>query len=272
MIIKIDKVLEKLEDEIDIIKSKLIKTPKMISISDNLTSATRSYLKSQKKIANKYGIDFSVIETDDIVKDLNKYNNDKNIDGIFVSRPLKNKNYQEIDIARLLNPNKDIEGLSVYNMGEMVYENEYFVPCTAESAIKILENCMDLEGKNIVVIGRSINVGKAAAIMLERKNRSATVTITNSRTKNLKELTMKADAVIVAIGKAEYLTKDFIKEGTYIIDVGINFKNGKLFGDVSKNLYDKNYYITPVPGGVGTITSTILMRNVFRAAIKNIKQ
>jgi methylenetetrahydrofolate dehydrogenase (NADP+)/methenyltetrahydrofolate cyclohydrolase len=171
-------------------------------------------------------------------------------------------------VAKLINPKKDIEGVSYHNIAAMFYEDEYFIPCTAESAVKILEDNLDITGKNIAVLGRSYTVGKPISILLQKKGRDATLTLINSKTKDQKDITKNSDAIIIAIGFAEYLNEDFVSEGQKVIDVGINVKNGKLVGDAKRSI-SEICDVTSVPGGVGSVTSTILMRNVYRAKILN---
>ena len=262
-------VIEKIKEEIEEHKKKLNRKPKLISITDDYTGATKAYLKSQKRISKEYDIDFEVIETENLIETVKKFNDDKSVDGIFIARPTKTIKF--IEVAKVLNPIKDVEGVTPYNMGMNFYGIEEFVPCTAESAVKILEYVEDLKSKKVAVIGRSITVGKPLAIMLENYGRDCTVNILNSKTKNIQEITKNSDIVVVAIGRANYVDMRFLKEGTTVIDVGINVVDGKLTGDVSKDV-EKYCSVTPVPGGVGSVTSAILMRNVFRAAVKGGKK
>ncbi|PNR92800.1 bifunctional 5,10-methylenetetrahydrofolate dehydrogenase/5,10-methenyltetrahydrofolate cyclohydrolase [Petrotoga sp. 9PWA.NaAc.5.4] len=265
MIIDVKNTIDKIKSEIEQIKSQINYEPKLISLVVEPDESTISYLNSQKKSAKKYGINLEIIESKNLIDDLKKYNEDSSVDGIFVGRPLR-KGYTELDVAKNINPLKDVEGVSLYNIGSMFYESEIFVPCTAEAVVKIIEDIEDTEGKNIVIMGRSTTVGKPVAILLQKHGRDATVTVTHTRTKDLKEITKKADILVAAIGKANFVDQTFVKEGTIIIDVGINVINGKIVGDVSKEV-SEICNVTPVPGGVGNVTSVILMRNVFKAAL-----
>ena len=267
MIIDVKNTIDKIKSEIEQIKSQINYEPKLISLVVEPDESTISYLNSQKKSAKKYGINLEIIESENLIDDLKKYNEDDSVDGIFVGRPLR-KGYTELDVAKNINPLKDVEGVSLYNIGSMFYESEIFVPCTAEAVVKIIEDIEDTEGKNVVIMGRSTTVGKPAAILLQKHGRDATVTVTHTRTKDLKEITKKADILVAAIGKANFVDQTFVKEGAIIIDVGINVIKGKIVGDVSKEV-SEICNVTPVPGGVGNVTSVILMRNVFKAALNN---
>lgn len=269
MYIDVKNILHELNDEIDLLKQKVNHEPKLISLVVEPDPSTLSYLKSQKKATKKHGIDLEIIESNNLEEDLNYYNEDKTVDGIFVSRPLS-KGYSEIDIARNINPKKDVEGLSFFNIGSMYYEEELFIPCTAEAVVKIIEENIKIPGKNVVVIGRSTTVGKPVGLLLLKRGRDATVTIAHSKTLNLHEITQRADILVVAVGKPNFINNNYVKEGAIIVDVGINVVDGKIVGDVSSEVSEK-CEVTPVPGGVGNVTSLILIRNVFRAAVnKNI--
>lgn len=267
MYIDVKNILHELNEEIELLKSKVSHEPKLISLVVEPDPSTLSYLKTQKKTTKKYGVNLEIIESHNLEEDLNYYNKDKSVDGIFVSRPLP-KRYSELDIARNINPKKDVEGVSFFNIGSMYYEEELFVPCTAEAVVKIIEENTKIQGKNVVVVGRSTTVGKPVAILLLKRGRDATVTVAHSKTIDLNEITQKADILVVAIGRANYIKQNFVKEGATIIDVGINVVDGKIVGDVSSEVVEK-CEVTPVPRGVGSVTSLILIRNVFRAAINN---
>ena len=180
---------------------------------------------------------------------------------------------KHLDSSQAINkisPDKDVDCLTSENLGAM-FAGSSFAPCTASGIIKLLERYnINLEGKNAVVIGRSLLVGKSVATLLEHKN--ATVTLCHSKTKNLKEITNSADILIVAIGKPLFITADYVKEGAIVIDVGINRIDGKIKGDVDyENVKNKCAYITPVPGGVGPLTVACLMENTLHLALKNKK-
>ncbi|PNR95493.1 bifunctional 5,10-methylenetetrahydrofolate dehydrogenase/5,10-methenyltetrahydrofolate cyclohydrolase [Petrotoga olearia] len=265
MLIEVKNIIDKIKTEISSLKEKLSYEPKLVSLVVEPDESTKSYLNSQKRNAKKYGINLEIIESSDLIDDLRKYNEDDSTDAIFVARPLK-KGFTELDIAQYINPEKDVEGVSLYNIGSMFYEKELFVPCTADAVVKIIEDTTDVKGKNIVILGRSTTVGKPAALMLQRHGRDATVTVTHTKTKNLKEIAKSADILVAAIGKANFVDRTFVRNGMIVIDVGINVVDGMIVGDVDKGV-SEICQLTPVPGGVGSVTTAILMRNVFRAAI-----
>jgi methylenetetrahydrofolate dehydrogenase (NADP+)/methenyltetrahydrofolate cyclohydrolase len=164
-----------------------------------------------------------------------------------------------------VDPEKDIEGRNPLNMGYLIYGKEDFAPCTATAVVRILTSVTSVTGKQVVIIGRSTTVGQPVAIMLLRRDRSATVTVCHSKTRDIPSITKKADIIIVAVGKAGFLKKDMIKEGAIVIDVGINILDGKIAGDVEQSVQEIAY-LTPVPGGVGLVTTSILMNRVAKNA------
>ena len=193
-------------------------------------------------------------------------NEDENVSAIMLLRPLP-KHLNEKKIVNLINPLKDVDGITVFSQA-MVYGDscDGFAPCTAQSCMEILDFYnIDLTGKNVVVLGRSLVVGKPLAMMLLKKN--ATVTICHSKTKNLQEICKAADIVIVAIGKAKFLTSDYVRDGQIVLDVGINLdENGKLCGDVDfEGIKDIVASATPVPGGVGPVTSALICQHIIQA-------
>lgn len=165
-----------------------------------------------------------------------------------------------------IDPAKDVDGFSAYQMGKLVLGEPCFPSCTPRGVIELLKAYnIEICGKNAVVIGRSNTVGKPMALMLLKEN--ATVTVCHSKTTNLKEITQKADILVVAIGRGKFVTADMVRSGAVVIDVGMNRIDGKLCGDVDfENVKDKCSFITPVPGGVGPMTVTMLMKNTVDAA------
>lgn len=206
-----------------------------------------------------------------LIKTLNGNNK---IDGILVQLPLPN-HIDEQKVIDAIHPQKDVDGFSPSNVGALLIGKEAFQPCTPKGCVVLLEEAgCELEGKKAVVIGRSNIVGKPVAIMLLAKN--ATVTVCHSRTKDIQAELATADVVIVAIGKQHYLTPDMVKDGAYIIDVGINRdENGKVTGDVDFPAFeaaDKDCFLTPVPGGVGPMTITMLLDNTLESAGRRLKK
>lgn len=196
---------------------------------------------------------------------IEKLNNDDKINGILCQLPLpKHLNEEEVILA--INPSKDVDAFHPVNTGKIMIGNHSFLPCTPAGVMKLIESTgTDISGKECVVIGRSNIVGKPQAMLLLQAN--GTVTICHSRTKNLAEVTRRADILVVAIGKADFVTGDMVKEGAVVIDVGMNRRaDGKLTGDVDFESCEKvASYITPVPGGVGPMTITMLLRNTLTA-------
>jgi len=241
-------------------------TPKLAAVTYKPDDSTVSYLKSQQKIAKKFNIDYEILELnspESIFNVLNELSNDMHTHGIFLTHPLPE--IDEMEALNSISPSKDVEGRHPYNLGMLIYGKEIFAPCTAEAVVKILEEIIEITGKNVVIIGRSSTVGKPLSIMLLRRDRSATVTVCHTRTKNLEVLTKNADIVVAAAGKANLVTKDMIKENSIVIDVGINVIDNKIVGDVSNDV-SEIASVTPVPGGVGKITTLLLMGHVVKAA------
>ena len=209
-------------------------------------------------------------DLDNVLEVINQFNNDNTIDGFMVQLPLP-KHINEATIVGAISADKDADGLHTISCGRLLQGEDGFLPCTPHGVIKLLEySGYEIEGKNAVVIGRSNIVGKPVALLLLQKN--ATVTICHSRTKNLKEITKEADIVVSAIGKANFVTKDMVKEGAAVIDVGINRLNDKVTGDVDfESVSEVAGYLTPVPGGVGPMTITMLLYNTLEGAKKYAK-
>lgn len=201
-----------------------------------------------------------------------KLNNDEKIHGILCQLPLP-KHLDENAVILAINPEKDVDAFHPVNVGRIMIGDYSFLPCTPAGVMKLIESTgVEISGKECVVIGRSNIVGKPQAMLLLHKN--GTVTICHSRTKDLKEVTRRADILVVAIGKADFVTGDMVKEGAVVIDVGMNRKaDGKLTGDVDfASVEPKASYITPVPGGVGPMTISMLLRNTMTAAKNTIKK
>ena len=204
---------------------------------------------------------------EDVLKKIEEYNRDESIHGILVQLPLP-PHIDEKKVQLAILPQKDVDAFHPMNVGAIMTGDAVYLPCTPAGVIRLLEYYnIDTTGKNCVILGRSNIVGKPMFHLMLEKN--ATVTVCHSRTKNLKEITKQADILICAIGKAEFIRGDDIKEGAVIIDVGINrTSDGKLVGDVAfDECFGKASYITPVPGGVGPMTIAMLLQNTLRGAI-----
>lgn len=231
--------------------------------------------KSIVKACEAAGIKSRVIErettmtTEKLEGLMQELNADSEVSGILLFRPLP-KHIDEERIRTSVSPDKDVDCMHPLNL-ERIFEGRMdgFSPCTPKAAVEILvHNQVPLEGRNVVVVNRSMVVGKPLVMMLLEKN--ATVTICHSRTKNLKELCSKADVVVTALGKAKFFTEDFFNDDSIVIDVGVSMsEDGKLSGDVDyDSVAEKVSMITPVPGGVGSVTTTILLNQVVLAELK----
>ena len=245
--------------------------PKLAVILVGDDKASKVYVKNKNKACEDVGIEFEehILEAEITQKQLidliEELNNRKDINGILLQSPIPA--HLDINEAfRKIAPEKDVDGFNPVNVGKLSLNQDTFVSCTPYGIMKMFEEYkIDLEGKDVVIIGRSNIVGKP--LIQCCLNNNATVTVCHSRTKNLKEHVKRADVVIAAIGKSKFITEDMIKEGAVVIDVGINRgEDGKLTGDVDfENVEKKASYITPVPGGVGPMTIAILMNNVIKA-------
>jgi methylenetetrahydrofolate dehydrogenase (NADP+)/methenyltetrahydrofolate cyclohydrolase len=227
----------------------------------------------KKKACDYVGIDsFSLEFSEEIsetilIEKIKELNNDDKVDGILVQLPLP-KHIDTQKILSLINPEKDVDGFHPYNIGQIVAGLDGFAPCTPLGMVRLLEkyNLDDLRGKNAVVVGASNIVGKPIASLL--LNLNATVDICHIYTKNLKEHTLKADILVVAVGKPNLITADMVKDDVIIFDVGINkTESGKIVGDVDfDEVSKKASFITPVPGGVGPMTIAMLLENTIKSA------
>lgn len=237
--------------------------------------ASQVYVRNKKKACEEVGFRSEVFELpeetteEELLALVKKLNEDVNIHGILVQLPLPEHLDDEVIIANI-DPKKDVDAFHPSNVGKIMIGNYDFLPCTPAGVMALLEKSgIDVSGKECVVVGRSNIVGKPQAMLLLHAN--GTVTICHSRTKDLAEVTRRADILVVAIGKADFITGDMVKDGAVVIDVGMNRKaDGKLTGDVDfATVEPKASYITPVPGGVGPMTITMLLRNTLTSAKKH---
>lgn len=234
-----------------------------------------SYEKGAIKRCEGLGIQCRVFEypetltQNELIGEIEKINGDDSIHGILLFRPLPG-NIDENIIKYVINPDKDIDCLNPVNVAKVFEGDETgFAPCTPEAVMDMLEHYnIDVKGKKVTVIGRSLVVGKPLSMLLLKKH--ATVTICHTRTHRLEETCREAEILIAAAGKAKMVTDDFVSEGQIVLDVGINVdENGNLCGDVDFDKVEKlAAYITPVPGGVGTVTTSVLAKHVIQAARK----
>ena len=245
--------------------------PKLVVILVGDNPASLSYVTGKEKACKEVGMDSDLIklpaettqtELEALIQQLNE---DDNVDGILVQLPLP-KHLDEDAILEKIDPSKDVDGFHPVNVGKMMLNKDTFLPCTPKGITVMLDKMglTDLSGKEAVVIGRSNIVGKPMGQLL--LNRNATVTYVHSRTKDIESVCRRADVLVVAIGRPRFVTKEWVKEGAAIIDVGINRVDGKLCGDVDfDDVVDHVSYITPVPKGVGPMTIAMLMENTLEA-------
>lgn len=235
--------------------------------------ASSIYVSNKKKACEYIGIKSLSYELpeetsqDQLIELINELNTESNVNGILVQLPLP-KHIDEDKIIQTISPDKDVDGFHPQSVGRLSIGQKGFISCTPAGIVQLLKRYnIPMEGKECVIVGRSNIVGKPMAMLMLREN--ATVTVCHSRTNNLAEITRRADILIVAIGKAKFITKDYVKDGAVVIDVGMHRdENNKLCGDVDFNdLVDKVEAITPVPGGVGPMTIAMLMCNCVESAM-----
>lgn len=266
-------VRNELRLEVDQLKQDEI-TPGLAVILVGDNQASKTYVANKQKACEEIGM-FSVLidypatlSQEVLVAKIKELNEDEAIHGILVQLPLP-AHIDETAIIEAISPEKDVDGFHPINIGRMMTGQDAFLPCTPYGVMVMLEhiNC-EIEGKHVVVVGRSNIVGKPAGQLFLNKN--ATVTYCHSRTRDLKAITNQADILVVAVGKRDMITSSHVKEGAIVIDVGMNRnEQGKLCGDVSfDEVKEKASYITPVPKGVGPMTITMLLKNTVKSAKK----
>ncbi|MDR1479520.1 MAG: bifunctional 5,10-methylenetetrahydrofolate dehydrogenase/5,10-methenyltetrahydrofolate cyclohydrolase [Planctomycetaceae bacterium] len=271
-----DEIRSEIRDEVVRFKLRSGFSPVLAAVIVGNDPASKIYVGNKEKGCREVGIESRVVQlkesttTQELLRAVDRLNNDSSVHGILVQRPLPN-NCNENLILDAVNPFKDVDAFHPENVGLISQGRPRFIPCTPYGIQELLlRNGIETEGKKVVIVGRSNIVGKPMGLMLLQQSRggNATVMITHSRTKNLAEITRQADILIVAVGAANFVTADMVGRGTVVVDVGINrLPDGKLCGDVD---FDKvkeiAAAITPVPGGVGPLTVTMLLRNTLTAA------
>jgi methylenetetrahydrofolate dehydrogenase (NADP+)/methenyltetrahydrofolate cyclohydrolase len=249
----------------------------VILVGDNPASLT--YIKNKRKACEEIGAKFALhqlsdsINQSDFLKEVEKLNNDPSVNGIIIQLPVPAQ-LKKLNVPNLINPHKDIDGFHGINTQSLYagsVDMKLLLPCTPKGIVSLLKYYrIEIEGKNVVVIGRSLIVGKPLSMLLSNLN--ATVTVAHSHTKNLSALTQTADIVISAIGKAKFLDKSYFSPQAVVVDVGMNISDGKLAGDVDfEDVYPHVSAITPVPGGVGPMTVVSLIENLITACEHQIK-
>lgn len=266
-----NKIKEELKNEVSELKNKGIK-PCLAVLLVGENKASQKYVSYKEKACNELGIESQVYKLPENTNEsvltniINELNENPKVNGILVQLPLP-RHLAEQRVLQKIDPFKDVDGFTPYCLGRLLIDNPLFIPCTPKGVLRMIDEYkITLEGKNAVVIGRSIIVGKPLSLILLRRN--ATVTICHSKTREIQEITKKADILCVAIGKERFIKASMVKEGAVVIDIGINVTaSGKVVGDVDFDaVKEKASYITPVPGGVGPMTIAMLIENTIYAA------
>lgn len=257
-----EKVLEELLREFNSIN--LDRKLKLSILQYNPEPPDEVYVNSLKRVAKKLDVEVEVILTsslDELASLIEIKNSDENVDGIMIQVQDK-RDY--LNLTSLILPEKDVDGASPLNLGKLIRKDKGLRPATADAVIRIIkETGYDMRGKNACILGRSFRSGLPIAIML--MNEDATCTVCHSLTKDVRSYTLCADILVSAVGKPFFVKEDMVKEGAFVIDVGINEFNGSIVGDVDfDSVKEKCAYITPVPGGVGSVTDIMIFRNVLK--------
>ena len=267
---------ENLAEDVQKVKEKYGRVPKLAVVLVGDDTASQTYVKNKEKACKKVGIDTETIKlpcdvsATELQEKIKKLNTDDSVDGILLQLPLPEALQEQTStFLNMIDPQKDVDGFTLRNKEKFYCDNNSFsfIPCTPFGIVKLLQSYqLQIEGKHVVIVGRSDIVGRPLAWILLQLN--ATVTVCHSHTYNLAEITKTADILISAVGKPNMITADMVKDGAVVIDVGINKVDGKLCGDVKfDEVEPKAGYITPVPGGVGPMTITMLLANTIVAMI-----
>ena len=265
------KIKDQLKEEVSKIKETYPRLPKLVVILVGDNQASQTYVRNKERGCQYIGIESEILRHDasfseiELLQEINDLNNDDTVDGILVQLPLP-QHINEEKVLDAIVPSKDVDGFHPENVAKLFLGQHSLVPCTPKGMMVLLEEInYDLAGKEVVIVGRSNIVGKPVALLCLQKN--ATVTIAHSQTKDLKAVCSRADVLIAAIGKPKFFNHEYVKDGAVVLDVGINRdENKKVCGDVDfDDVKDKVSAITPVPGGIGPMTITMLMKNTIEA-------
>ncbi|GLI53931.1 bifunctional methylenetetrahydrofolate dehydrogenase/methenyltetrahydrofolate cyclohydrolase FolD [Thermodesulfovibrio yellowstonii] len=265
------KIKEELKREVQDLKNQGI-NPCLAVVLVGENKSSQKYVSFKEKTCKELDIKSLVFrlpentEETSLIKLIDELNENSQVNGILIQLPLP-KHLNQNKVLERISPFKDVDGFTPFCLGRLLIDSPLFIPCTPKGVIRILDEYkINLEGKQAVVIGRSIIVGKPLSLLLLKRN--ATVTMCHSKTMNLQDITKKADILCVAIGREKFITSNMIKKGAVVIDIGINVTaSGKVVGDVNfDDVKEKASYITPVPGGVGPMTIAMLMENTIHAA------
>lgn len=262
------KIRNEVKVEVELLRAKLI-TPGLAVIQVGEDKASEGYARNIKRVGEIIGFYIEHhkfkgdLSEEELIFNIKNLNLRKDIHGILVEIPLP-PHIDKTKVIESIAIEKDIDGFHPVNFGHLLQGTSLFPPATAQAIIAAIKYVVSIEGKHAVVIGRSNIVGKPTAFLLLQEN--ATVTIAHSRTRNLEEITRVADILVVSVGKARLITRNYVKEGAVVIDAGINRIDGKLIGDVDfDDVKEVAGYITPVPGGIGVLTTLMLFRNTIKA-------
>lgn len=247
-------------------EEKKLKKPCLSAVLVGDDGGSVFYVNSQKKRCEKLGVEYRLqkfnndITEEELLKVIHSLNYDREVDGIIVQLPLP-EHIDEKKITSAIDPEKDVDGQTDINMGRFYKGEEAFIPCTPKAILELIKaSGVEIKGKNAVVVGRSNIVGKPAAQLLIKEH--ATVTVCHSKTINLREVCRNADILVACVGRPQMITGEYIKEGAVVIDVGTSRVEGKMVGDVAYNeAIEIAEFVTPVPGGVGAVTTTMLIKN-----------
>jgi methylenetetrahydrofolate dehydrogenase (NADP+)/methenyltetrahydrofolate cyclohydrolase len=268
-------------EEITRVKAKGGKTPHLVAVLVGNSGASITYVNAKIAACEKVGMSSTIVRLNDtttekeLLEEVDRLNEDEDVDGFIVQLPLP-KHISDKKVTEAISPDKDVDGFHPWNIGKMMLNLPTFLPATPYGILQLIERYnIETTGKHCVVVGRSSIVGSPISNLMSRNSYpgNCTVTLTHSRTVNLKEITLSADILIVALGKPEFITADMVSEGVVVFDVGITRKADKtkksgykLFGDVEfKGVSEKASFITPVPGGVGPMTIVSLLKNTLLA-------
>lgn len=271
------KIKDEIKEEIEKIKVHYPRVPQLAVILVGDNQASQTYVRNKERGCQYVGMDSLVIRHEEsfteeqLLAEIEMLNQNDQVDGILVQLPLP-RHICEDRVLEAIDPSKDVDGFHPANVARLFLGQHSLVPCTPKGVMVLLDQIgYDLTGKEVVVVGRSHIVGKPVALLCLQSN--ATVTIAHSHTENLKEVCQRADVLIAAVGKAKMINSDYVKDGAVVLDVGINRDdNNKLCGDVDyEDVKDKVYAITPVPGGIGPMTITMLLKNTLEAFYNHMK-
>lgn len=259
----------KVKDEVKAKVSSKLQTPILAVITIGDDEASKVYVRNKKRDCEYVGISFlhfdyvHNVKESVVIKKIKELNKDKSINGIILQLPIPD-NYDVDKLLNTIDPIKDVDGLTNINQGNLINDKKCMIPCTPKGVLKIFDHYnIDLEGKNVVVVGKSRLVGLPLSILCMKRN--ATVSVCNSKTKDLSFYTKNADILIVACGKKWLVDKTMIKKDAVIIDIGIVREDNKIYGDVNPNVDELCYARTPVPGGVGPMTVSCLLENTYES-------